>query len=384
MNKRIKFYRAIEGIHGNILEKIIGLLVRAIGFKVLSRAQTEVLLREYKVDQKSGTSLFLSEVSNLSNTGQSLFKASTAVTINSLVWRIEQTSPTYSLTRSGRLKREHMLLTTDFWDNQNLGIDILQQKRSPIPEANILIAPWSHYVDNIRFGGYYDFVMLVAAKISRIKQSLPNHLLREAFIAYPLFNTAYEREILDILGFRSSQIIDSRLINVPFKVCFAANSGDWFYPSVEDILTFKAEVERVLQPTRTRSTRIYISRTGRRRILNESVLTAMLAKYGFEIIEDKPRSIAEQVSIYKNASVIIGPHGASFTNCIWCEPGTHLIELFSANYRPNFFKYLATVMNMTYSAYCHGELGENPLGKVNEDIWISVSELEEELASLLN
>jgi capsular polysaccharide biosynthesis protein len=96
------------------------------------------------------------------------------------------------------------------------------------------------------------------------------------------------------------------------------------------------------------------------------------------IIEDKKRTVSEQMAIYRNAEFIIGPHGASFSNIIWCEPGTHLMELFSPNYAPDFFLYLAKMMDMEYSAYYNDLPNKNIdyLVGLVENIQVSIPKLE--------
>ena len=122
-----------------------------------------------------------------------------------------------------------------------------------------------------------------------------------------------------------------------------------------------------------------MSRSTRRKVANEAALLKLLEKYDFTIIDDKPRSVAEQVEIYKNASFIMGPHGASFTNIIWCEPGTHLFELFPANMIVDHFAYLSQVMDMRYSAYSHVIKMGQTKHHIEEDVFVSIADLEKSL-----
>ena len=187
-------------------------------------------------------------------------------------------------------------------------------------------------------------MMLLAPKICRIKDALPEAVFAQSVIAYPLLNTPYERDVLALLGFRPDQILDSRLYTISFDTCLLADSGSWCYPNVADLMSLKRHIEGRVSIQRTNQHRIYVRRAGRRRISNETALIELVERYEFTIIEDIPRSITEQVSIYKNATFILGPHGASFTNIIWCEPGTHLFELFNPAYVPDYYLYLSQVL----------------------------------------
>src|SRR5690606_19657427 len=96
-------------------------------------------------------------------------------------------------------------------------------------------------------------------------------------------------------------------------------NGCGWYPNFEDVLLMRKHILNKIKITPDTGKRIYISRSCRRKIINEEELITLLKKFDFTIIEDKPRTIAEQVSIYNNADFIIGPHGASFSNVIWCR-----------------------------------------------------------------
>lgn len=106
----------------------------------------------------------------------------------------------------------------------------------------------------------------------------------------------------------------------------------------------------------------------------------MLEKFDFEIYEDQTRTVAEQYAMYHNASFIMGPHGSSFTNIVWCKPGAHLFELFPPRYVYNFFHYLAEMLGLNYSAYCNGPIAYDYRNKtINDDITVSIPEIEKYL-----
>lgn len=76
--------------------------------------------------------------------------------------------------------------------------------------------------------------------------------------------------------------------------------------------------------------RIYIprSRGYSRRIVNEDQVISCLEEYGFVAVSLEKWTIAEQIQIFASAKVIVGPHGAGFTNLAFCRPGTRVIEIF--------------------------------------------------------
>lgn len=78
--------------------------------------------------------------------------------------------------------------------------------------------------------------------------------------------------------------------------------------------------------------RVYVSRrdADRRRVVNEDALMEELSEYGFERYEPGRLSFEDQVRLFANAEVIVGPHGKAYTNLIYAEDST-LIELFPEN-----------------------------------------------------
>jgi len=75
--------------------------------------------------------------------------------------------------------------------------------------------------------------------------------------------------------------------------------------------------------------RIFISRAqaARRRILNEAAVAALLAKHGFRAVDPGTLSFREQVEIFADAEIVVGPHGAGLTNAAFMAPGGAVVEL---------------------------------------------------------
>jgi Glycosyltransferase 61 len=360
---------------------------RRFGFNLLSREQTTDFLTPSVIGSYPADQITLPVVCDLADPGKHVFDEAVAATEPVYVWRYKPARKRALQLSCGTLFSEGNVLCPDWRGNRRLLTDVLTLRKRPSHEVDTLIAPWSHYLDGIRFGGYYDYVILIAAKLCRIKAALPEEVFNKSAVAYPLFGTTYERELLALIGFGQDQVFDSRQTRIRFNTCVMGNSGHWFYPNVADLLALKRYVEAQLpahpqEPSERMANRVYISRSVRRRILNEDALMALLEKYNVRFIEDKPRTIAEQVSIYQNASFIIGPHGASFTNILWCQPGTHLVELFSPNYVPDFFPYMAQRLGLRYSGYFQGPESNERFSGLDEDIAVSIPDLDQYLSTL--
>ena len=85
---------------------------------------------------------------------------------------------------------------------------------------------------------------------------------------------------------------------------------------------------------RTRTKRIYLSRAkaSGRRVINEEEIWPLLSDRGFVNVMLEDLSLADQITLFSEAEAVVGPHGAGFTNLIWCAPDTKVLEFFSPLY----------------------------------------------------
>lgn len=107
---------------------------------------------------------------------------------------------------------------------------------------------------------------------------------------------------------------------VPSKPEFWESELEWYKKFFKD--TFVNTTEQT-------PPYIFISRSKAqyRRISNETALMKLLNAKGFVSYCLEDLSIREQATLFNNAKVIVGPHGAGWTNLIFCKPGTKIIEI---------------------------------------------------------
>lgn len=352
------------------------LLLKWRGFNLLNLQETAAFMTPYEIKVIPGDKALLPQIINCADNKKIIFPQKESITDQVYVWEYRSSKQNAQLSKNGSTIIERKVLCTD-WNSNSFYQDIWKKDNRAVKSVQSVIALFSQFQDGIFYGGYYDFIFLVVTKLCRIKDAFPKEDFSDVVLSYPLFNAAYEIDYLQLLDINIDNLVDSRIYKVEAPHIITANSAHW-HPNLTDILSLKRYIEKKFQPVKTESNRIYISRSGRRHIINEDELVVLLKKFNFLIIEDKKRTVIEQISIYHNASFILGPHGASFSNIIWCEPGTHLFELFSCNYAPDFFLYLATIMEMKYSAYYEDTADNNVnyLDGLVEDIYVSIPKLE--------
>jgi len=76
--------------------------------------------------------------------------------------------------------------------------------------------------------------------------------------------------------------------------------------------------------------KIFASRNGSyRNLLNQKQIENRLLENGFEIICPDELNLEEQIRIFQDAEMVVGPTGAQMSNMVWCRPGTRVLVLAS-------------------------------------------------------
>lgn len=117
---------------------------------------------------------------------------------------------------------------------------------------------------------------------------------------------------------------------------------------------FVAQLDELLKIKRSNTIerKIYISRknSNLRCVENEETIFPLLKNYGFEIIFAEDMSFEQQISTFRKARVIMGPHGAGLANATFMTANTTIIEIASLDSNENSICYwtLANQKNMDY------------------------------------
>ena len=125
--------------------------------------------------------------------------------------------------------------------------------------------------------------------------------------------------------------------------------------------------------------RIYVTRdrARRRRVANEAEVWAQLEPRGFVKLRAEELTWAEQINAFRQAKVVVGPHGAGLANLIFCRPGTRVVELFNRAYVNGLYWRLAALRGLDYRPVVAP--GAEPLAQVTarnrDDLVADVAEL---------
>ena len=145
-------------------------------------------------------------------------------------------------------------------------------------------------------------------------------------------------EMGEILLVKSLQVV-SACGYVPFERRphtnhFSDHSHGIFSPSallgMRDLIKSKVATLSFNTEANVTHKKIWIKRNSTyRNVSNADEIQSALITQGFMVIEPEKLSLAEQVTIFSNADVIVGATGAAFANLIFCKPETKIIILIS-------------------------------------------------------
>lgn len=152
-------------------------------------------------------------------------------------------------------------------------------------------------------------------------------------IVAPKLKLPFQREAADLLKAHSpvriqkkARLVRGRSLNATGFVFGGQQVGR----IVRDFSEHLQSVIPAAAPEVGSSGLLYVSRNEARmrRLLNEEAILPALRDLGFEIIRPGEMPLATQVEKFRNARVVLAPHGAGLTNILFCRPGTTLIEIF--------------------------------------------------------
>jgi capsular polysaccharide biosynthesis protein len=196
-------------------------------------------------------------------------------------------------------------------------------------------------LDNLHTQNYFHWHTQVLATYELLADIIASKELK--LLMMP--RSPFHWESLELAGIPSDRIVFMRPDTVyrPKRILFPSFTWNGappydldFYHAPQQAFAIFGRIRAAVRPAHShRGRRIYVARfnAASRQMENERELADRLIGIGFEIIIAENLSFSEQVRCFAEASVVVGPHGAGLTNCVYCWPGTTVIELAHRDHR---------------------------------------------------
>jgi len=173
----------------------------------------------------------------------------------------------------------------------------------------------------------------------------------------PSLEHEYQRESLKFLGiknivnaYKKNHLLCKKVIAVFFD---AVNKKDDKIPRWATTYIAKSFTNKIKRNNKTKYSKIYIDRKDSnsnkiRKIINENDLKKYLKKENFTLISLSNLTFKKELSIFKNAKIVVGLYGAGLTNLIFMTSTKRVIEL-KHNKSGDLYKNIALAKNLKYS-----------------------------------
>lgn len=231
-----------------------------------------------------------------------------------------------------------------------------------IDKALILTSKWNHY-------GH--FLTEHIYKIRFLKKSISKKEFNKVkFIVEGNFPN-WKKDVLNSLNIDINNLIYwDKNLNFEVKDLYMTS---YPLPTYDNLIWLKEEVKKYFNINNNEKNRnkIYISRnklsTIPRKVSNEKDLIAYLKKNNFLIMHPQMKNFQEQVEIFSNASIIIGPHGSGHINSLFSDD-CKVIEFQGNHTRLALFSfYIANLLGHKWELLIYEENQNNGSIKVDID-----------------
>lgn len=225
-----------------------------------------------------------------------------------------------------------------------------------------------------RFPNYYHWIVETVPKIRYVRK-YEEVTGRDVTFLFPANLPTWMDDTVDLLGIpeekrerAKSSIYQVDNLIIPSFPPLIREDYDWLRTTVLEHLSVNSDASNAHH-------HVYISRSNaiERRVVNEDEVRDMLSTYDFRTYRPENRSVGWNAQLFKNAELVVGPHGAGLTDIVFTRDGS-LLELFGAKVKPPYEE-LANLVGIDY-----GSLRCEPRAT---DIFVDTEELGATISGML-
>lgn len=225
------------------------------------------------------------------------------------------------------------------------------------------------------WGNYYHWTIECLPRLAGIER-YREVTGKEPTIIVPEDPSSWMLESLELLGYddyRLYRLEDHCTVNrliVPTHPGPTPVECEWLRDTMHTAVDGSSTIDE------TADHRIYISRRNatRRRVKNEAEVVETLRYHGFKSYALEELSVADQVTLFSNAEIVVSPHGAGLANIVYSD-STSIIELFGETKKTTFYRLAALLDHDYHSFHNRTKYG---------DIIVDAEQLEQHLDNILN
>ena len=204
---------------------------------------------------------------------------------------------------------------------------------------------------------YFHFIFDIIPKIYLLKSRINLNQIDYFYISDPKI---WQIKILKSLGISKNKLLNSKKFNHIFADEIYAVDHPWYtkgdiHNCVKEIPSWIITKNRKIFLKNNKNIlkkRIFLDRSkssyNHCQIDNPNIVNKFIKKKKFKSYKPELLTFKNQINLFNNSSIIIGAHGASLTNIIFCRPGTKIIEIIPADHQNRKCERISKVLNLKY------------------------------------
>ena len=237
---------------------------------------------------------------------------------------------------------------------------------------------------------YFHFLFDIIAKLAICQQKIS---LNEIDNFYVHGDIEWQNKIFALFGINKKQLINSKIYRHVKIDKLIAITHPWYHKgyvqneikNIPDWIIFWLRKKFLhLSKKFNCNDKIFIDRSESKfshcKLLNNDQVINFLQSKGFTSYKIGELDFLEQIYLFNNAKVIIGPHGAAFSNIIFSKPKTEIIEIIPEDHPSIKCQKISKILDLNYTKISRPKitLSEHSSG----DMEIKLRELKNILAKL--
>jgi hypothetical protein len=207
---------------------------------------------------------------------------------------------------------------------------------------------------------YYHWMIDSLARLGLLKEC--GRFDQVDYFLVPAYSAKYHKETLAHFGISEAKIINEEFahhIQADFLMVTSYTQVKFHHPKW--VCDFLHDSFTVHKEGKKRDKLIYIPRGDaalNRRVLNEAELITVLKGYGFDTRNLSDMEIKEEAEYFNSAKLVLGAQGSGFTNLVFCEPGTKVVQFFPDKYVRHIDYDISNKMALDYHYLLCQSVGE--------------------------
>ena len=204
---------------------------------------------------------------------------------------------------------------------------------------------------------YFHFMFDIIPKIYLLNSKINLDKIDYFYIANP---KKWQIRILKNLGITEDKLLSSKKYNHIIADEIYSVDHPWYtkghiHNSVREIPNWIVLKNREIFLKKNKKNikkRIFLDRSNSSynhcQISNPNFVNEFIFKNKFKSSKPELSTFKNQINLFNNSSIIIGAHGAAFTNIIFCKPGTKIIEIIPSDHPSRQNERISKILKLKY------------------------------------